>query len=406
MSKKSTMTYEVTVQAPAAAVYHAFTNQTALTQWLCNNAQVSAQVGDTLFLTWNQSNYYAVGEFTKLKENKRIAFTWRGRGEPGETAVQIKLEETDDATHITLKHKQIGKGNGWKFTRKQIDEGWSSSLANLKQVLETGLDRRIYERPFLGILIGGLVSAEEAKTLGLDIEGGVRITGTMPETGAAAAGLQNQDIITSLDDTPLITFPAIQSVLSQRKPGDVLATEFYRDGNKHTANLTLTKRPAPNVPDKPAELAEQLRSQYTTLAADLDDIVANASEEEASHPNDDQWSAKEILAHLITSERGMHMAIASNMDGNTLNGWPNNPRAWTKAYTEVYTFAAMADAFKHALDETLAIVANLPDELVARKATYFGVAQTLFGFAGHVRNHYPEMQQAIDAARAKETVVE
>ncbi len=399
MTKKRKVLFEQTIQAPVSAVYEAFTNQAMLTQWLCNNAHVDAQEGGAFLLTWNQSKYYATGEFIRLKENKKIAFTWHGRGEPHETAVTVKLKKAKKRTKVTLKHKKLGSGEVWRYARKQIKDGWRSSLANLQQVLETGLDRRIYERPFLGITIAGLVGAEEAAELSLNTAGGMRINGTIPGTGAAEAGLQDQDILTKMNGNPLIDFHAIQQVLGSYKAGDTVSVEFFRKGQHYTSDMTLSQRPAPDVPATPAELAAQLREEYAAIAAELAALAADTTEDEASLKPNGGWSAKETLAHLLTTERTMHLGIASNMDGRILSDLPYNPSSWIKAYADAHTFASLTAAFSEAMDETIAILTNLPDDLVARKVMYLGIAQNALGYVSHVRGHFADMQQPIEAAR-------
>lgn len=396
----STLTFEITVAAPASAVYRAFTNQSAVTTWLCSTAQVTAQEGGVIFLQWSRPNYYAVGEFTRLKPDRRIAFTWHGRGEPAPTRVKVKLAEQDDGTRVTLAHKKLGSGAKWENVRRQVHEGWTFGLANLKQVLETGLDKRIYDRPFLGIYIAGLVSAEQAARLDLPVAGGIRLNGAVPETGAAALGLQDQDLLVGLDGSPVTDFASLSAVVNAHKAGDSVSVDYYRDGTLHSGTMTFSARPAPNVPTTAADFAALLKQQYDEVAAEFDALFGDVAEADAAYRPEGQWSAKEILAHLLTTERGMHMAIASNMDDQTLLGWPNNVNAWMKAYADAHTLASMGTAFKQSLAETVAIIANLPPELEARQVTYFGIGQTLLGLVGHIRGHYVEMQQAIAQSRA------
>jgi len=172
MAKSSKIKFNQTVDAPVSAVYYAFTNQAAITQWLCSDARVNVQEGGALFFNWNRPKYFAVGEYTKVRPERGLTFTWQGRGEPGPTEVNIIFREDNGSTNISLVHKKVGKGPEWEKTREQIERGWEYSLDNLKQVLEDGLDKRVYDQPFLGVMIAGLVSAEEAEAEGIGSQGG------------------------------------------------------------------------------------------------------------------------------------------------------------------------------------------------------------------------------------------
>ena len=71
------LTFEQTVQAPIDQVYRAFTNATALREWLCDTATVDARPGGRVYLAWI-SNYFAAGVYTQLEPNALVAFTWAG----------------------------------------------------------------------------------------------------------------------------------------------------------------------------------------------------------------------------------------------------------------------------------------------------------------------------------------
>ena len=68
--------------------------------------------------------------------------------------------------------------------------------------------------------------------------------------------------------------------------------------------MTLSRRPAPDVPGTPSSLAEATRAIYDELDAELDAIFAGVSELEAARPPaPGHWSAKELIAHLVATER-------------------------------------------------------------------------------------------------------
>ncbi len=401
-----TLSFTQLIQAPPAAVYAAFTNQAMLTYWLCNNAQITLKKGGPLFLEWTAESYYAVGEFTDLKPDQLLAFTWRGRGEPDATVVRVALSATPEGTQVTLTHSGLGVGSAWDDMRAGVQEGWASGLANLKTVLETGLDDRYYRRPFLGIYLAGTISAEEAAVLRLPIAGGIRINGAAPDTGAAEAGLQTGDILLALDEAPLTDYTALRASLGNHRAGDVVNLRLFRDGAAQTQPMRLSQRAILEIPDTPTALADAVRQRYDELDAQLDALVADVSEADAIfQAAPDQWSAKDILAHLITAERGLQMAAASSCDHQILLGWPDNPAAWNAALTGTYAFAQMVQVWKQAESESVSMLRALPDDLVARKVEYRGMAERfLHHFPNHTREHLGEMRAAITAARQTSSV--
>lgn len=396
------------IQVAPAAVYHAFTNQAALPNWLCNVAYTSVKIGGPLFLEWVPENYYAIGEFTALQADRVIAFTWRGRSEPAATDVQVRLTPTGDGVEVKLTHSGLGAGEEWQATRAAIQEGWQRALTNLKQVLETGLDDRIYSRPFLGIYPAGIVSAEEAAALHLPISGGIRISGAAPGTGAAAAGLQAGDILLRLAGIDLVDFAALRQALSGQRAGVRVDVDYFRGGARHSAPLHLASRPVAVVPETPSDLAAAVRTRYAAIDAELAALSAGVSEEEASfRAAADRWSAKDILAHIITSERGMQMTTASLCDNQTLLGWPNNPPVWIAALTGAHSFNDLLQVWRQAEAETVAMLSALPAELAARKADYRTIGEAfLHTFPTHTETHLAEMRAALATARQPELAAE
>ena len=102
------------VDAPAKAIYFAFTNQAAVRGWLCDNVQVAARENGRLYLHWNRG-YYACGEFTALEPDTSLAFTWPNTPTPS-----------------NISTSPISNSIGWKSRRpvtSPASAGWAGSLA-------------------------------------------------------------------------------------------------------------------------------------------------------------------------------------------------------------------------------------------------------------------------------------
>jgi uncharacterized protein YndB with AHSA1/START domain len=398
-----TLTFQEIVKAEPKALYYAFTNEAMLNQWLCNDSRINASKDGRLYLYWNQG-YYTAGEFTEVEEDKSLAFSWRGKGEPAVSHVTVSLKANGDGTQVHITHDGLGTSQEWQDTITELTKGWQNGLANLKSALERGLDKRIYDRPLLGVIPTATISEEQAAKLGLPIKGGVRISGILPDTGAAAAGLQAGDIITRIDDTDITGFAAFAPAVAGKEVGSEMEVAFYRDNNKHTVTMPLSPRPAPDVPDNPAEFAEQVQQLYAQLDAQLDELLEGVSDEEASiSPAEGEWSIKEILCHLIASERGAQFGIAVQLRGQALTVFPNNPAAPTAALLTVYpTLSQLVQLWKQTEAETVALVKNLPPEYASRKVDYLNNGlNLLFGLPGHTQSHYQDMQQVLNHNRSR-----
>lgn len=404
--EKQTLTLTQTVQAAPAAVYYAFTNGPALEEWLCTNAQVDAREGGRLYLHWNEG-YYAAGEFNTLQPNEAVAFTWQGRGEPAASRVEVTLTAVNGDTQLSLTHGNLGSSEAWAQTRQEVEAGWRTGLANLKSVLETGLDRRVYDRPMLGVLLNDVLNAEQAAEAGLPVSGGVRISGTVSGTGAEAAGLQAGDILVRLGGTDVTDFASLGAVITAHKAGDNVELSFYRNGEPYTQMMQLSRRPTPNVPATAAAFADALRQQYETLQGELDAILDEITEAEASwSPAPGEWSVKDVLAHLMGSERINQLSLALQLSDQPAADYPNNSDAWMGAMTTVYnSLGELRTALKQTEAETVALVAALPAELVARKATYLTIGNNLlFGQLLHSRAHFTQIRDLVAAFREREGV--
>lgn len=394
-----TFTFTRTINAAPALVYRAFTNASALREWYADNAHVDARVEGALFLSW-YAGYYVVGNFTVLKPAETVAFSWHGRGEPYATHVEIRLEKYNDGTEVTIRHSGIGESESWAQIADEFRREWESALENLQSVLETGLDLRVMRRPMMGIY-PSILDAQTAERLGLPVQKGLLLDGVLDGMGAQAAGLQQQDVIVSVDGHPIADWPSLQVVITPRKAGDVIEVEFYRGAEKHRVSLKLSGRPAPDVPPTAAELAERLTIAQRELDAELDAVLTGVTETEADYrPAPKEWNVKEVLAHLIWSERFNQMWIWGCIGGDDSIPWPDNNRSQLEPILAVYpTLPDLVAELKRAETGTIAAVARLPESFMERKASYLRLGHAVTSSAEHTRQHFTQITAAVNAAR-------
>jgi uncharacterized protein YndB with AHSA1/START domain len=221
----TTVTSEQLIKATPMEVYYAFTHASALHEWLCDFATVAPRPGGRMYLWWH-GDFYSAGEYIALEENETLKFKWFARFEPAPSEVSVIITPQANGTLVTL-HHIVPDGDDWKERAQGFKNEWDSTLSNLASVLETGLDRRTFDRPMLGINISDF-NPEIAKKLQVPVSQGVRLEDVRQGMGAYAAGLCKDDIIVELDGK-LITndYGSFVAALSGKKGGDKVKVVYY-----------------------------------------------------------------------------------------------------------------------------------------------------------------------------------
>ena len=403
MAKTQTLTFKRTVNAKPADVYRAFTSSTTMREWFSDAALADSRKGGRFYAWWN-SGFYAAGEYTALTPDKKIAFAWNGRGEPGSTKVQVSIVGKKGASTVTISHGGVGTGKPWAKTIKEMTEGWEQSLENLQSTLETGEDLRLSLRPMLGITLSDF-SAEIAKEMGVPVSEGIRLDGTLAGMGARAAGLQQNDVIVEMGGKNVRSFSDLAAALQGRRAGDKVPIKYYRGGKLQTTVMELSKRPLPPIPATPAELADELKRINDQVIAEVEKCFDGVTEAEASFKTGpDEWSAKDVLCHLIVGERDGHAFLDDLINNSTryYDSFGINVRVRHEAMMAVHTtYRALLDEFKEAKAETWAYNRLLPPELVARKSTWWITCYNTLQPPLHEQGHMEQIRVAIAAARKK-----
>jgi uncharacterized protein YndB with AHSA1/START domain len=396
------LTFEQFIQAPPALVYRAFTNASALREWMCDGATLSPRPGGRFYAWWNEG-YYACGEFKTAEPERKLTFTWFGRGQAPDTQVQISLESVNGGTRLSLTHTVEGSGPEAEQTLNDFRNEWPRSLENLASVLETGQDLRFVRRPMLGILLNDF-NAEIAARLGVPVSEGVRLDGVVDGMGAQAAGLEKEDVIVSMGGRPVKDYSSLTAALSGQRAGDRIEVVFYRGPEPKTVQMQLSGRPLPEIPATPIEMAERAQGINQKDMEQLEAALKGVSEEEASFkPSQEEWSAKEILAHLIHSEREFQSTITDMYSGQerVADDYTGNINARVAATITAYpTLEDLLEELRRSLAETGALIAAAPADFVARKSSYSRLGYLSLDTTGsHILGHMEQIKAALESAR-------
>lgn len=397
----ATVSAETFVNAPTKLAYRAFTNSTSLREWLCDVATVEKHPKGRMYLWW-RGDFYSSGHYIELDENKCIKFRWYSSIDPAPTEVTVSIMEKDGGTLVRMDH-DVPDDPAWSKMAETFRENWVESLDNLKSVLETGVDLRIANRPMLGIVPGDFTE-EQALALGVPVREGLRLDGLVDGMGAQRSGLQKDDVIVEMAGHPIrADATSLPTAIAGKKGGDTIEVVFYRGPEKKTINMELSKRPMPDVPFSPAELARKVRELFEPALANLEKCFEGFSDEEAmTRPDPKEWSALEVVAHLIQNERFNSIYLSSLVDGYewTTDGFGSNVTAQVEATVRANpSIKLMLDMLRRTVDEVLIYTELISSEFLANKGSYYRFGSNLLQPNFHINAHMQQIKDTLVAAR-------
>jgi len=386
--------YQSKIKSPADEVYRAFIHPTALKDWLCNAAQVEPRPGGRLYFAWDEG-YTVNGAYTNLEAGKSIGLTWQGKGEPAATRVTVTLTPEGEQTNLALVHDEIPTGPEWDTTVEGFKQGWNETLGNLQSMLETGIDLREARRPLMGILIGEF-TPEIAAQLGIPVQTGVRLQGTVEGSGARAAGLRDGDVLVRIAGQELTGYASLGPVIRKYKAGDEVEVVFYRGAELKTAPLKFSARVLPRLANAAPALTKAVKKDFRTLNIALAKRLKDCPEALLEkRPAGGEWNIKETLAHLILCERDAQTWIADMLNDREIpEDLAYSPNVFPRVQALVAVYPSrrqIMTEFKRSQKETLALLSNLPGQFVARKHIFNRLARWYTEAPEHHREHLAQM---------------
>jgi len=119
------------------------------------------------------------------------------------------------------------------ITRSGKYEGYSFAIpSNLaRKIIRDLRDFGVVQRGILGVVIDD-VNVKTAKRLKLENVEGVHITDIHSKSGAADAGLQEDDVIIGINNIKIKTLPELQEQIARFRPGNSIEVEYFRNAEK------------------------------------------------------------------------------------------------------------------------------------------------------------------------------
>ena len=126
--------------APVARVWKALTDVDQMREWYFDLKEFKPQLGfEFEFVVEHEGKtYHHLCSVTEVITEKKIAYTWRYKGEPGDSLVTIELFPESSRTRLRLTHKGLETfPKTPAFARKNFEAGWTAIIGTeLKQFVE------------------------------------------------------------------------------------------------------------------------------------------------------------------------------------------------------------------------------------------------------------------------------
>ena len=138
-----TLRIERTFEAPAAAVFDAFTSEEVMRRWWhaahdweTPEADVDLRVGGEVRVVMRNPHkdeeYGGGGRYTEVDPPHRLAFTWTWDHDDTRSLIEIDFEERDGVTTVGFTHTGLLD----EATVRDHEDGWNKCFDNLERTLE------------------------------------------------------------------------------------------------------------------------------------------------------------------------------------------------------------------------------------------------------------------------------
>ena len=128
------------LNAPVPRVWSALTDVDQMRQWYFDLKEFRPEVGfEFEFVVEHEgASYHHLCRVTEVVPQQKIAYTWRYKGEPGDSLVTFELFDEGNDTRLKLTHTGIETfPKTPAYARKNFETGWTAIIGSeLKQFVE------------------------------------------------------------------------------------------------------------------------------------------------------------------------------------------------------------------------------------------------------------------------------
>lgn len=144
-----------------------------------------------------------------------------------------------------------------------------SNLA--REIMKSLIENGKVVRAYLGIY-GADIDRTMARALGLDNSQGIVINSIENNTPAERAGLQEGDVIKTLNDKPIGSYDSFRTTIATSEPGDNITLGIVRDGEPQEVEVTLgelDREQNASVQDSDGDMQKNLGFQVDELTGEI-----------------------------------------------------------------------------------------------------------------------------------------
>ena len=138
-----TLLIERAFQAPAQAVFDAWTSEEVMRRWFHGRrawetpkAEVDLRIGGAVRVVMRDPDKGAEhgggGHYTEIDPPNRLAFTWTWDDDERQTLIEVDFEEAEGATTVRFTHNGLRD----EESVRNHEDGWNTCFDNLERALE------------------------------------------------------------------------------------------------------------------------------------------------------------------------------------------------------------------------------------------------------------------------------
>jgi len=135
-----------------------------------------------------------------------------------------------------------GQAQGFRSSASDVGFAIAANTAvgvvNRIRAHEQAADLTYGQVGFLGVSVQTL-DAFSAQQLGLSVSSGALVTSVQPGSGAEAAGIARNSVITKVGGASVTSSDTLGTAIRSHKPGDSVSLTWVNQGGTHTATVTL-----------------------------------------------------------------------------------------------------------------------------------------------------------------------
>jgi len=208
-----------------------------------------------------------------------------------------------------IRGEAIGINTAINTTGQSI--GFAVPINLARHVAEQLVAHGSVRRAMLGVNLAPM-TPEIAEGFGLAGQQGVLIQTVLPNTPAARAGLQRNDVIVEFQGEPVSDLQKLRLKVADTTPGKPVTLVVLRNGRRMTMNVTLTDRDEKLASNAPSENGDEQPGAIGGIT-----VRALRDEEKKALGVDDGVRVTDVEDGSLADEKGIQPNDVIEMVGNT-----------------------------------------------------------------------------------------